>query len=111
MQLDQHEQLPTGETLPEHPERPYAILRIKRKRNEEPLDGLGKCHCFLSFKRCAQEKLSVVDPEAVPRRKRSRGALNFFKFAATVEQNAWDDEKQKKDLQVCELSFNVALHL
>lgn len=28
--------------LPETPERPYAIVRIKRKRNEEPLDGLGE---------------------------------------------------------------------
>lgn len=28
------------ETDTAHQERPYAILRIKRKRNEEPLDGL-----------------------------------------------------------------------
>jgi len=65
----------------EQQEKPYAILRIKRKRHEEPLDGL------------------LVDPETVSRRKRSRGALNFFKFAATVEQDAWDDEKQQKDLE------------
>lgn len=45
----------------------------------------------------------VVDPEAVPSRKRSRGALNFFKFAETVEQNAWDDEKQKRDLEAGQL--------
>lgn len=100
MQLDQHEHLPTGRALPEHPERPYAILRIKRKRHEEPLDGLGECYNFLIIKHSAQGNFSVVDPEAVPRRKRSRGALNFFKFAATVEQNAWDDENQKKNLQV-----------
>ncbi|KAH9829691.1 uncharacterized protein C8Q71DRAFT_789558 [Rhodofomes roseus] len=63
-------------------ERPYAILRIKRKRNEEPLDGL------------------LVDREvARPKGKRSRAGLNFFKFAETVEQGAWDDEQTKKDLE------------
>ncbi|CCL99468.1 uncharacterized protein FIBRA_01486 [Fibroporia radiculosa] len=62
-------------------DRSYAILRIKRKRNEEPLDGL------------------VVDPESVPSRKKSRGALNFFKFAATVERATFDDEQQKRDLE------------
>ncbi|PCH40364.1 hypothetical protein WOLCODRAFT_117143 [Wolfiporia cocos MD-104 SS10] len=62
-------------------ERPYAILRIKRKRNEEPLDGL------------------LVDPDARPSRKRSRGALNFFKFVETVEEAAWVDAKKTQDLQ------------
>ncbi|KAH9950616.1 hypothetical protein B0H21DRAFT_819076 [Amylocystis lapponica] len=57
----------------------YTILRIKRKRNEEPLDAL------------------VVDSR--PRRKKSRGTMNVFQFAETVEQAAWDDEQQKKDLQ------------
>ncbi|KAH9922612.1 uncharacterized protein B0H18DRAFT_1017058 [Fomitopsis serialis] len=63
-------------------ERPYAILRIKRKRNEEPLDAL------------------LVDQDvARPKGKRSRAGLNFFKFAETVEQGAWDDEQAKKDLE------------
>ncbi|KAH9891997.1 hypothetical protein C8Q73DRAFT_763543 [Cubamyces lactineus] len=60
-------------------QQPYAILRIKRKRNEEPLDAL------------------VVD--SAPRRKRSRGGLNVFQYAGTVEQAAWDDEQQKKELE------------
>ncbi|GBE85222.1 hypothetical protein BKA93DRAFT_751605 [Sparassis latifolia] len=57
----------------------YAILRIKRKRNEEPLDAL------------------VVD--ARQRRKKSRGALNVFQFAETVEEGAWDDADKTRDLQ------------
>ncbi|KAI0629842.1 hypothetical protein C8Q77DRAFT_1138916 [Trametes polyzona] len=60
-------------------QQPYAILRIKRKRNEEPLDAL------------------VVD--SAPRRKRSRGGLNVFQYAGTVEQTAWNDEQQKKELE------------
>ncbi|TFK70391.1 hypothetical protein BDN72DRAFT_839110 [Pluteus cervinus] len=58
---------------------PYTILRIKRKRGEEPLDAL------------------VV--ESIPSRKRSRGGIGIFKFAQTVETDAWQDEKQKKDIQ------------
>ncbi|KAI8971149.1 hypothetical protein BD414DRAFT_426682 [Trametes punicea] len=60
-------------------QQPYAILRIKRKRNEEPLDAL------------------VV--ESAPRRKRSKGGLNVFQYAGTVEQAAWNDEQQKKELE------------
>ncbi|KAL1950234.1 hypothetical protein VTO73DRAFT_5358 [Trametes versicolor] len=60
-------------------QQPYAILRIKRKRNEEPLDAL------------------VMD--SAPRRKRSKGGLNIFQYAGTVEQAAWNDEQQKKALE------------
>ncbi|KAI0770389.1 hypothetical protein C8Q74DRAFT_1275190 [Fomes fomentarius] len=60
-------------------QQPYAIVRIKRKRNEEPLDAL------------------VVD--AAPSKKRSRGGLNVFKYAGTVEEAAWNDEQQKRALQ------------
>ncbi|EPT00311.1 hypothetical protein FOMPIDRAFT_1060482 [Fomitopsis schrenkii] len=77
-------QKPAGgaETDAAQQERPYAILRIKRKRYEEPLDGL------------------LVNQEvARPQGKRSRSGLNFFKFAETVEQGAWDDEQAKKDLE------------
>ncbi|TBU39125.1 hypothetical protein BD309DRAFT_970384 [Dichomitus squalens] len=61
------------------PQQPYAIVRIKRKRNEEPLDAL------------------VVD--AAPTRKKSKGGLNVFQYAGTVEQAEWNDEKQKKELE------------
>ncbi|TCD62096.1 hypothetical protein EIP91_007471 [Steccherinum ochraceum] len=57
----------------------YTLLRIKRKRNEEPLDAL------------------VVEGKA--RRKRSKGTLNVFQFAETVEEGAWNDEQRKKDIE------------
>ena len=45
------------------------------------------------------------------KRKKSRGHnedLNVFQFAETVEEGAWDDEKQKKDLEV-RVSFIVSI--
>ncbi|KIP02721.1 hypothetical protein PHLGIDRAFT_130582 [Phlebiopsis gigantea 11061_1 CR5-6] len=68
-------------TTVSNPQENYTILRIKRKRNEEPLDAL------------------VIE---TAKRKKSRGhteGLNVFQFAETVEEGAWDDEKQKKDLE------------
>ncbi|KAJ7465301.1 hypothetical protein FB451DRAFT_1488972 [Mycena latifolia] len=56
----------------------YTILRIKRKRNEEPLDAL------------------VVESR---RRKKSRGGVGVFQFAQTVEHDAWEDETRKLDIQ------------
>ncbi|KIK59268.1 hypothetical protein GYMLUDRAFT_85937 [Collybiopsis luxurians FD-317 M1] len=61
------------------PEQPYTFLRIKRKRNEEPLDAL------------------VVESGA--RRKKSRGGTGVFQFARTVEEGAWEDEEQQKAIQ------------
>ncbi|KAI9447352.1 hypothetical protein BJY52DRAFT_1228295 [Lactarius psammicola] len=58
---------------------PYTILRIKRKRNEEPLDALGK---------------PLI--ESTVRRKK-RGGPDVFQFAETVEPEAWGD--RSKDLQ------------
>ncbi len=60
-------------------EQPYTILRIKRKRNEEPLDAL------------------VVEDTA--RRKKSRPG-GVFKFAQTVENEAWKDQKIQQQIQV-----------
>jgi len=57
----------------------YTILRIKRKRNEEPLDAL------------------VVESRV--RRKKSRGGVGVFQYAHTVEGDAWKDEQSQKDLQ------------
>ncbi|KAF7299314.1 hypothetical protein MIND_00880400 [Mycena indigotica] len=63
----------------------YTILRIKRKRNEEPLDAL------------------VVESR---RKKKSRGGAaglgvgaGVFQFAQTVENDAWDDERKKRDIE------------
>ncbi|KIM78501.1 hypothetical protein PILCRDRAFT_824407 [Piloderma croceum F 1598] len=63
---------------PQQPQQ-YTILRIKRKRTDEPLDAL------------------VVENRA--RKKRSPRGLNIFQFAQTVEQDAWEDEKRRKDLR------------
>lgn len=58
----------------------YTILRIKRKRTDEPLDAL------------------VVESRS--RRKKSRGGdLDVFQFAQTVEADAWDDAKARRSLQ------------
>ncbi|KAF8742274.1 hypothetical protein AX14_005449 [Amanita brunnescens Koide BX004] len=56
-----------------------TILRIKRKRNEEPLDAL------------------VVESRV--RRKKSRGGMDVFQFAQTVEDDAWKDDKMKKVIE------------
>ncbi|EGN98124.1 hypothetical protein SERLA73DRAFT_138396 [Serpula lacrymans var. lacrymans S7.3] len=59
--------------------KPYTILRIKRKRTDEPLDAL------------------VVESRV--RRKRSRGGIDVFQFAQTIEQSAWKDEQIRLELQ------------
>ncbi|KXN88130.1 RNA polymerase II nuclear localization protein iwr1 [Leucoagaricus sp. SymC.cos] len=64
------------------PSQSYTILRIKRKRNEEPLDAL------------------VVESRV--RRKKYRGGVGVFQYAQTVEDEAWKDEKSQKDIQVCD---------
>ncbi|KAF9454838.1 hypothetical protein P691DRAFT_804200 [Macrolepiota fuliginosa MF-IS2] len=61
------------------PTQSYTILRIKRKRNEEPLDAL------------------VIESRV--RRKKSRGGVGVFQYAQTVEDDAWKDEKSQKDIQ------------
>jgi len=67
-----------------------TILRIKRKRNEEPLDAL------------------VVDSRV--RRKKSRGGVGVFQYAQTVENDAWDDVQRQKDIQakISQLSLETA---
>ncbi|KAJ3491135.1 hypothetical protein NLI96_g915 [Meripilus lineatus] len=66
---------------PANPHESYTILRIKRKRNEEPLDAL------------------VVDSGSKRKKTKARAGLNVFQFVETVERGAWDDEKQKKDIE------------
>lgn len=81
----------------------YTILRIKRKRNEEPLDALGKLqfdyHC-LDHHHVESFPLPPVVESRV-RRKKSRGGIGVFQFAQTVENDAWEDEKRQKVIQVC----------
>ncbi|KDQ62178.1 hypothetical protein JAAARDRAFT_170388 [Jaapia argillacea MUCL 33604] len=68
MDIDQPSEIP----------QPCTILRVKRKRTDEPLDAL----VF----------------ESKVRRKKSKGGLDVFQFAETVEGDAWDDAKRTKDL-------------
>ncbi|KZT35132.1 hypothetical protein SISSUDRAFT_1131333 [Sistotremastrum suecicum HHB10207 ss-3] len=56
----------------------FTILRIKRKRNEEPLDAL------------------VI--EGV-RKKKIRGSAGIFQFAETLESDAWEDESTKRAIK------------
>lgn len=53
-------------------------------------------HPLTSLCGCAVVNQDVARPKG----KRSRSGLNFFKFAETVEQGAWDDEQAKWDLEV-----------
>ncbi|VDB94146.1 unnamed protein product [Peniophora sp. CBMAI 1063] len=55
----------------------YTILRIKRKRTDEPLEAL------------------VVNSK----RRKSRGGVDVFQFAETVEGAAWENEEERKVLQ------------
>lgn len=43
-----------------------------------------------------------------PRRKKSKSALNIFQFAETVEAGAWDDERQKQEIQVSTESIQAS---
>ena len=79
----------------------YTILRIKRKRNEEPLDALGECFVHARGQYILMLYLVV---ESSAKRKKAKGGMNVFQFAETVEQDAWEDEKQKEDLQVSRLT-------
>lgn len=40
-------------------------------------------------------------PVVESRRKKSRGSVNVFQFLDTVEPSAWEDEKRKRELEVC----------
>lgn len=44
--------------------------------------------------------LSLV-VESGARRKKSKGGSGVFKFAKTIEEGVWEDEEQKKAIQVC----------
>ncbi|KAF8967109.1 hypothetical protein BDZ97DRAFT_566928 [Flammula alnicola] len=71
--------VPTPPNTSASPAESYTILRIKRKRNEEPLDAL-----FV---------------ESRIRRKKSRGGVGVFQYAQTVEDDAWDDATRQKAIQ------------
>ena len=89
---------------PRSPQETYTILRIKRKRNEEPLDALGSFQIFILTTRVSLTASYIAVVESRTRRKKTKGGdaagMNVFQFAETVEQGAWDDEKQKQDLEV-----------
>ena len=82
----------------------YTILRIKRKRNEEPLDALGMWFHSTPFRILTTVSIdrlaghSVVESRV--RRKKSRGGIGVFQYAQTVEQDAWNDVQQQRHLRV-----------
>ena len=76
---------------------PRTILRIKRKRNEEPLDALGMFSD--SFNDYQNLELPIVIESGI-RRKKSRGPLDVFQFAQTVDDTTWKDESRRKAIQV-----------
>ncbi|KAG5648395.1 hypothetical protein DXG03_004969 [Asterophora parasitica] len=82
----------TGSSAPQS----YTILRIKRKRNEEPLDALGR---LSGIGRLAALTSSAPVVESRVRRKKSRGGIGLFQFAQTVENDVWGDEKRAQDIQ------------
>ncbi|KAG1879231.1 hypothetical protein F4604DRAFT_1903006 [Suillus subluteus] len=67
---------------------PYTIVRIKRKRTDEPLDAL------------------VVESRI--RRKKSKGGRDVFQFIQTVEETVWEDKQLQETLQnqISKLSQN-----
>ena len=73
-----------------------TILRIKRKRTEEPLDALGKT----LVNPMKQHSLYLIVVDSRVRRKKSRGGVGVFQYAQTVEDDAWDDVQRQKDIQV-----------
>ena len=81
-------------------QQPYTILRIKRKRNEEPLDALGELLSRQVLVRIYQRHASIFETvvESV-RRKKSRPGLDVFQFAETVAEGEWD-ERRAKEVQV-----------
>ncbi|KAJ3999861.1 hypothetical protein F5050DRAFT_1709433 [Lentinula boryana] len=88
---------------------PYTFLRIKRKRNEEPLDALGNiCACFT----CAPQYLiseSLLVVESGARRKKPKGRNGVFQFAKTIEEGVWEDEEQKKAIQACSAQHQLSI--
>ena len=73
-----------------------TILRIKRKRTEEPLDALGKTLVIP----LNHDSLYLIVVDSRVRRKKSRGGVGVFQYAQTVEDDAWDDVQRQKDIQV-----------
>ncbi|KAL0066209.1 hypothetical protein AAF712_006834 [Marasmius tenuissimus] len=80
-------------------ENPYTILRIKRKRNEEPLDALGKSTHSNGPGEILTKLLMITVIESALPRKRTKGGKGLFQFAQTVEDNVWQDEKQQREIQ------------
>ena len=76
---------------------PNAILRVKRKRNEEPLEALGLWNDLNLY--IPILILAVVVYESTKRRK-SRGGLSVFKLVETVEADEWTDDYGLKDIKV-----------
>jgi hypothetical protein len=81
-------------------------LRIKRKRTEEPLDALGRHFATRPCRTCRPDLLTLqAVVESRSRRKKTRGGLDVFQFAQTVEHDVWEDSEMRQSLQVGLMSF------
>jgi hypothetical protein len=43
---------------------------------------------------------TIIVVESRARKKKTRGGMDVFQFAQTIEADAWEDEKRRRDLQV-----------
>jgi hypothetical protein len=90
-------------------EQPYTLLRVKRRRDEDPLEALGKP--------CDGETTEthwhhpVVVESTTGRGKKYRGIdVRVFQFAQTVEDIEWADKTRKKAIQVCVAASQASCH-
>ena len=81
-----------------------TIIRIKRKRTDEPLDALGTYAVQYHHKDLTSYFPNCLVVESRSRRKKSRGISSFFQFAETVEEDGfWEDPNSARDLKVCHM--------
>jgi hypothetical protein len=78
---------------------PYTIVRIKRKRTDEPLDALGMSVTHVTVHERHLLIMTLV-VESGARRKKSRGGRDVFQFVQTVEETVWEDKRLQETLQV-----------
>lgn len=58
------------------------------------------CLAILIRQSISRELTRYAVVESGARKKKSRGGLNIFQFAQTVEHDAWEDEQRRQALQV-----------
>lgn len=69
-------------------------------REQMSLLMLLVCLAILIRQSISRELTRYAVVESGARKKKSRGGLNIFQFAQTVEHDAWEDEQRRQALQV-----------